>query len=92
MEPNILTQLLQTITDRVNSAADKAGQKVENFIKNDDALRPILITAHSRLPMIIRLVIKEHRFVEFILKNREKLLIHHEVQKLVQEILNNFRK
>lgn len=91
MENQRLVQVFQEITQKVNALADGTGQKVEELIQNDDTLRPILVVAHSRLPLFIRIVLKQDRFVNFVMQNRAKLLIHREINMLVSEMMNKLR-
>lgn len=92
MQNQKLLQVLEYIANRVNKAADSTGQKLEEFIQNEDALRPILMTAHSRLPVFIRMVVGEERFVAFVLENKEKLLIQRHISQIVAEIVNKLLK
>ncbi len=90
MQNQKLLQVLQNLTQKVNVAADQAGQKVEGFVQNDATLRPILITAHAQLPFFVRILLKEEKFVEFVLRNREKLLVQRRVSQTVSEIVKKF--
>ena len=43
-------------------------------LANDDAVREIAVFCYPLLPGIMRLTIKEHTFVTFVMNNRERLL------------------
>jgi len=91
MNGNKLTAVFEDIIQKVNAAADKGGHKIEDFIQNDEALRPILIAAYSRMPFFLRIILREDRFVSFVMNNKEKLLIHKEIGKVVSEMINKFK-
>ena len=90
LENKNLTAVFEEITRKINQKADNAGQKLEDFIRQEDAIRPVIVAAYSRLPMIVRMVLKEEAFVNFLLQHREKLLLHNQIQPLVAEIVNKF--
>lgn len=90
MQNEKLLQLLQDLTQKVNAGAEQTGQKLEDFVKNEDALRPILIATHARFPLFMRMLFSEAQFVEFIMQNKEKLLIHQQIGQIVEEIIGRF--
>ena len=55
----------------VQQAAQQSGQKVGSFLQNDDAMRLVLGRVHGRLPIIVRFVLREEKFVQFVLRNRD---------------------
>ena len=92
LENKKLTAVFEEIARKINQKADRAGQKLEDYIRQEDAIRPVLMAAYGRLPMLIRMVLKEEAFINFVLKNREKLLIHNQVRQLVTEVVEKFLK
>ena len=44
-------------------------------LSNDDAVRKVAVFCYPLLPGIVRLAIKEHTFIGFVMNNREKLLV-----------------
>lgn len=44
-------------------------------LSNDEAVRKVAVFCYPLLPGILRLAIKEHTFVGFVMNNREKLLV-----------------
>lgn len=44
-------------------------------LSNDEAVRKVAVFCYPLLPGIVRLAIKEHVFVGFVMNNREKLLV-----------------
>lgn len=43
-------------------------------LSNDEAVRTVAVFCYPLLPGIVRLAIKEHVFVDFVMNNRERLL------------------
>ena len=43
-------------------------------LSNDETVRKVAVFCYPLLPGILRLAVKEHSFVDFVLNNREKLL------------------
>ncbi|MGX4644387.1 hypothetical protein [Massilia sp. SYSU DXS3249] len=43
-------------------------------LSNDEAVRKVAVFCYPLLPGIVRLAVKEHVFVGFVMNNREKLL------------------
>ena len=80
---------LQDVTNKVNTAADKTGKKVEEFVQDENFLRPVVRAAHSRLPFVVRMALKEETFVNFVMQHREKLLIQKTIEKNVSQIVKN---
>ena len=80
-----LIQALEELSDNVNSAADKAGKKVEDFIQNETALVGLTQLVYQRLPLFIRMIIHEPIFVEFVLQHKEKLLLHNKIGEVIGE-------
>lgn len=62
---------LPMIQSMVQQAAQQSGQKVSAFLQNDDAMRLVLGRVHSRLPRVVRFVVREEKFVRFVLNNRD---------------------
>ncbi|MFC5460398.1 hypothetical protein [Massilia niabensis] len=44
-------------------------------LSNDEAVRKVAVFCYPLLPGIVRLAIKEHTFIGFVMNNREKLLV-----------------
>ena len=44
-------------------------------LSNDEAVRKVATFCYPLLPGIVRLAVKEHTFVGFVMNNREKLLM-----------------
>lgn len=44
-------------------------------LANDEAVRKVAVFCYPLLPGIVRLAIKEHVFIGFVMQNREKLLV-----------------
>ena len=44
-------------------------------LSNDEAVRKVATFCYPLLPGIVRLAVKEHTFVGFVMNNREKLLV-----------------
>lgn len=44
-------------------------------LSNDEAVRKVAVFCYPLLPGIVRLAIKEHTFVGFVMSNRVKLLV-----------------
>lgn len=50
--------------------------KVGNVLQHDENVRRVATFCYPLLPGLLRLVIKEHTFINFVMHNREKLLAH----------------
>jgi hypothetical protein len=44
-------------------------------LANDEAVRKVAVFCYPLLPGIMRLALKEHTFVNFVMNNRQKLLV-----------------
>ena len=44
-------------------------------LSNDEAVRKVAVFCYPLLPGIVRLTVKEHIFIGFVMNNREKLLV-----------------
>ena len=51
-----------------------SGATARVALANDEAVRKVATFCYPLLPGILRLAIKEHSFVSFVMNNREKLL------------------
>ena len=52
----------------------KVGPAALAAAKNDESMRSLFETVYRRLPFRIRMVVKEETFVQFCLKNRDRLV------------------
>jgi hypothetical protein len=52
-----------------------SGPAARAALANDEAVRKVAVFCYPLLPGLVRLAIKEHTFVNFVMNNREKLLV-----------------
>jgi hypothetical protein len=69
-----ITPHIPMIKAQVHSAAQRSGEKAASYLQNDQAMTVVLGQVHGRLPRPLRWVIKEEKFVRFMLANRDKFL------------------
>lgn len=53
---------------------EKVGPAALAAAKNDETIRPLLERVYWRLPLPVRMVVKEETFVRFCLKNKDRLV------------------
>ena len=51
-----------------------SGATTRAALANDEAVRKVAVFCYPLLPGIVRLAVKEHSFVSFVMNNREHLL------------------
>jgi hypothetical protein len=51
-----------------------SGAAARAALANDEAVRKLALFCYPLLPGIVRLAVKEHSFVSFVMNNREQLL------------------
>lgn len=51
-----------------------SGASARAALANDEAVRKVAVFCYPLLPGIVRLAVKEHSFVSFVMNNREHLL------------------
>ena len=61
-------------TDIVLLMQGDSGQAAQAALRNDECVRKVATFCYPLLPGVVRLAVKEHVFVSFVLNNREKLL------------------
>lgn len=54
--------------------AGSHGQAAQSALRNDESVRKVATFCYPLLPGLVRLAVKEHVFVNFVLDHREKLL------------------
>lgn len=81
MQPNdlkdkigkLIAPHLPMIREHLHAAAGRVGDKAQSMIQNDAAMTVALRQVHGRLPRVVRLVVREERFVTFMLNNRDRI-------------------
>ena len=70
-----MTRIVDKHRGRITAmlAGDGASQ-LGNALSKDDNVRKVATFCYPLLPGLLRLVIKEHRFIQFVMVNRERLL------------------
>lgn len=61
-------------TDLMPLLQGGAGQAAQTALRDDECVRKVATFCYPLLPGLVRLAVKEHAFVSFVLDNREKLL------------------
>lgn len=61
-------------TDIVLLMQGDSGQAAQAALRDDECVRKVATFCYPLLPGLVRLAVKEHVFVNFVLNNREKLL------------------
>ena len=51
-----------------------SGPAARAALSNDEAVRKVAVFCYPLLPGIVRLAVKEHTFIHFVMNNRERLL------------------
>lgn len=62
------------VTEQIPVFLKKHGLKGVQFVTDDQRLRPLFETAYQSLPLPIRMLVKQHTFVNFCLSQKENLL------------------
>ncbi|MDH5301002.1 MAG: hypothetical protein OEW58_06530 [Gammaproteobacteria bacterium] len=57
----------------LQQAAQQSGQSMAAFAQNDKVMAMVLRQVHGRLPLLVRLALREERFVTWVLNNRNSL-------------------
>ncbi len=52
-----------------------SGPAARAALSNDEAVRKVAVFCYPLLPGIVRLAVKEHTFINFVMNNRERLLV-----------------
>ena len=65
---------LPIIQAQLKLAAENAGQQLSAFIEDEEKLKSALTVVHGSLPLPVRFIVKEERFLEFCLRHKEKLI------------------
>ena len=72
-----LARIVEKHKTRIREMLSSDGAvKIGKALHHDENVRKVATFCYPLLPGLLRLVIKEHTFVQFVMSNRERLLAH----------------
>jgi hypothetical protein len=70
-----MTRIVDKHRGRITAIlASDGASHLGNALSKDENVRKVATFCYPLLPGLLRLVVKEHRFIQFVMHNREKLL------------------
>jgi hypothetical protein len=70
-----MTRIVDKHRGRITAIlASDGASHLGNALSKDENVRKVATFCYPLLPGLLRLVVKEHRFIQFVMLNREKLL------------------
>ena len=77
-----LNELLPKIKAILN---EKVGPMAQDFLVDDEKMRPIMCNVYQALPFVVRMAVKEDSFVDYCFRNRDRLFEEDEKKALLPE-------
>ena len=72
-----LGKIVDKHKDRITAIlASDGAAKAGRILSHDENVRKVATFCYPLLPGVLRLVLKEHTFINFVMLNREKLMAH----------------
>lgn len=69
-----LMDVLDQHRARLLPLLNKSGTLSRSALRSDDTMRAIATYSYALMPGLLRLAVKEHVFIDFVLHNRDKVL------------------
>jgi len=64
---------LPLIEEKYSEIIESMGARSRDVLANDELMQKVFRTVHNRLPLPIRLTLKEQSFVDFCMRNKQRI-------------------
>lgn len=61
------------IAQKYNEIIESMGARSKGVMANDELMQKVFRTVHGRLPLPVRLTLKEQSFVDFCMRNKQRI-------------------